>query len=90
MNLSPLFRTIIAVELADMMFSVDSIGAALAVSNDKWVLIAGALIGILLMRIASGAFIELIARYPKLETLAFILVGIAGIKLLYLAIQFTV
>lgn len=83
MNLSPLIRTIIAVELADIMFSVDSIGAALAVSEDKWVLIAGALLGILMMRIASGIFIKLIDKYPQIQPIAFILVGIAGFKLLY-------
>lgn len=83
MKLSPLFRTIIAVEMADIMFSVDSIGAALAVSEDKWILIAGAVIGILMMRIASGLFINLIAKYPITQTIAFVLVGLAGLKLIY-------
>ncbi len=87
MILSPLFKTIIAVELADIMFSVDSIGAALAVSEDKSILIAGAVIGILMMRIASGVFINLIAKYPRIQTLAFALVGVAGVKLLYQAIE---
>lgn len=87
MTLSPLIRTIIAVELADIMFSVDSIGAALAVSNVTWVLIVGAMLGILMMRIASGLFISLIAKYPRIQTLAFVLVGIAGVKLLYQAFQ---
>lgn len=80
---SALLKTIVAVELADIMFSVDSIGAALAVSNDKSILIAGAVIGILMMRLASTGFISLIARFPKIQTLAFVLVGVAGVKLIY-------
>lgn len=79
--MSPLIRTIIAVETMDIMFSVDSIGAAFGVSNQKWVLIAGGLLGIAMMRFASQIFIKLIARFPIMEKVAFILVGIAGFNL---------
>ena len=77
--LSPLWATIISVEIMDIAFSIDSIGVALAISNVKWVLIAGAILGILMMRIAANLFINLIGRYPILEKTAFVLVLIAGI-----------
>jgi len=77
--LSPLWATIISVEIMDIAFSIDSIGVALAISNVKWVLIAGAILGILMMRIAANLFINLIGRYRILEKTAFVLVLIAGI-----------
>lgn len=77
-----LWKTILAVELMDLMFSIDSVAVALAVSNEKWVLITGAIVGILMMRIAAQYFIKLIERFPILIPTAFVLVGIAGVKVL--------
>lgn len=77
--LSPLWATVVSVEIMDIMFSIDSIGVALAVSNVKWVLVVGAMLGILMMRIAANLFIGLIERYPILEKTAFFLVLVAGI-----------
>ncbi|BBH53695.1 TerC family protein [Fluviispira sanaruensis] len=74
--------TIIQVELMDLMFSIDSIAVALAISDVKWVLITGAVLGILMMRIAAQFFIKLIDKFPILEKTAFVLVGIAGINVL--------
>ena len=81
-NLSPLWATIVAVELMDIMFSIDSIGVALALSKIKWVLITGAVLGILMMRIAAQMFVRLIEKFPILEKTAFVLVGLAGINVL--------
>lgn len=75
-----IISVILAVELMDLMFSIDSIAVALAVSNEKWVLIAGAVIGILMMRIAASSFVKLIDKFPILVPTAFVLVGIAGLK----------
>ncbi len=79
--LSPLWSTIVAVELMDIMFSVDSIAVALTVSDKAWVLIAGAVLGILAMRFTAGVFIKLISGFPILEKTAFVLVLFAGIKI---------
>lgn len=79
-QLSPLWSTIVAVEIMDIMFSVDSIAAALALSSKVWVLITGALLGILMMRIAAQSFVKLIHKFPILEKTAFVLVLLAGIN----------
>jgi YkoY family integral membrane protein len=76
------WKTILAVELMDLMFSIDSVAVALAVSKEKWVLVTGAVLGILMMRVAASYFIRLIERFPILVETAFVLVGIAGIKVL--------
>lgn len=80
-SLSPLWSTIVAVELMDIMFSVDSIAVALSVSSIPWVLITGAVLGILAMRFTAQTFIKLIARFPILEKTAFVLVLLAGVKI---------
>ncbi len=81
-KISPFWSVVVAVELMDIMFSVDSIAVALALSKKTWVLILGAVLGILMMRIAAQFFITLIAKFPILTKTAFILVGIAGINIL--------
>ncbi|MCX6130179.1 MAG: hypothetical protein NTX25_14085 [Proteobacteria bacterium] len=77
-----LWKTILAVELMDLMFSIDSIAVALAVSKEKWVLITGAIAGIFMMRLAASYFIRLIEKFPILMPTAFVLVGIAGLKVM--------
>ncbi len=74
------WKTILAVELMDLMFSIDSVAVALAVSSKQWVLVLGAVIGILMMRVAASYFIKLIEKFPILVKTAFVLVGIAGLK----------
>lgn len=77
-----LWRTILAVEIMDIMFSIDSIGVALAISNVKWVLIAGAILGIVMMRMAAQMFTKLIDQFPVLKKTAFVLVGLAGVNVI--------
>ncbi|MEN9529061.1 MAG: hypothetical protein RI932_934 [Pseudomonadota bacterium] len=80
-RLSPLWSTIVAVELMDIMFSIDSIGVAFAISNQEWILVVGALLGILMMRFAATVFVKLIDKFPVLVKTAFLLVGLAGLNM---------
>lgn len=74
--------TVVAVELMDIAFSVDSILAAFAVSSEVWVLLIGGMLGILMMRTIAGVFVTLIDKVPELETTAFILIFIIALKML--------
>lgn len=73
---------ILQVELMDFMFSIDGVAVALAISNVPWVLVSGAVLGILMMRVAARYFIVLIDKFPILEKTAFVLVGVAGINII--------
>ncbi|WP_407271284.1 TerC family protein [Radiobacillus sp. PE A8.2] len=73
--------TVIAVELMDIAFSVDSILAAFAVSEQVWVLFIGGALGIIMMRTVAGVFLKLIEKIPELETTAFVLIGIIALKM---------
>lgn len=74
--------TVIAVELMDIAFSVDSVLAAFGVSEKVWVLLLGGMIGILMMRGIAGVFLKLIGRVPELETTAYLLILLIAAKML--------
>jgi YkoY family integral membrane protein len=76
--------TVFMVELTDVFFAIDSILVAVALVNDPdklWIVYTGGFLGILLLRLAATFFIKLIERYPALDTMAYLLVGWAGVKL---------
>ena len=75
------WATVISVEMMDIAFSVDSILAAFAVSDEVWVLLVGGMLGILMMRTIAGVFLTLIEKVPELENTAFILIGIISAKM---------
>ncbi|MBA3685234.1 MAG: hypothetical protein H0W72_08340 [Planctomycetes bacterium] len=82
LGLNAFWSTVVAVELTDIVFSVDSIAAAVALSDKLWVLILGGLLGILAMRFAAQGFVALLQRFPRLEGAAFVAVAVIGAKLL--------
>ena len=81
LGMNAFWSTVVAVELTDIVFSVDSILAAVALSNKQWVVITGGIIGIIAMRMVAGVFLDIIKRFPKLVDGAYIIVLFIGIKL---------
>ncbi|MNW28111.1 Inner membrane protein alx [compost metagenome] len=81
LHLSPLWTTIIAIEFMDLTFSVDSILAALALSDKFWVLFVGGCLGIVMMRGVAGLFIKLIDKYPLMNHTAYILIALIAVKM---------
>jgi len=73
---------VLAVELVDLAFSLDNVVAAVALSRELWVVMAGVFLGIVTMRVAAGAFSSLTARYPVLEATAYLLILTIGLELL--------
>lgn len=84
------WRTVIAVELMDIAFSIDSVLAAFGVSEKVWVLFLGGIFGVLMMRGVAQLFLALIDKYPELEKAAFILIIIIGVKMIAAAFGFEV
>lgn len=75
------WATVIAVEIMDLAFSLDNVFAAVAFTDNIWLICTGVFIGILAMRFVAQWFVNLLERYPFLETSAFLVIGILGIKL---------
>lgn len=76
------WRTVLAVEIMDIAFSIDSVLAAFGVSDQIWVLYLGGIFGVMMMRGVAQIFLVLIERYPELETTAYVLIGIIGAKMM--------
>lgn len=81
-GLSAFWATVVKVELTDIVFAIDSILVAVAMSPKTWVVVTGGLLGIVAMRFVIGKLLALVERYPPLVDGAFIIIAWVGIKLL--------
>jgi tellurite resistance protein TerC len=76
------WEVVLAVELADLAFSLDNVVAAVALSREFWVVMTGVALGILTMRFAAQVFTALIGREPVLAPAAYVLVLAIGLEIL--------
>jgi len=73
---------VLTVEIADLVFSLDNVVAAVSLSDKLWVVIVGVGIGILFMRFAAGLFSYAVEREPVLREAAYLLIFNIGVELL--------
>ncbi len=76
------WKTVAAVELTDIAFSIDSITAAVAMSNKIVIVWTGGILGIIFLRFMAGILVRLLEKFPRLEDLAYQLIFFIGTKLL--------
>jgi YkoY family integral membrane protein len=82
LGLSAFWATVVKVELTDIVFAVDSILVAVAMSPKTWVIITGGILGIVAMRMVIGSLLRIVRRYPALVDAAFVIIAWVGVKLL--------
>jgi YkoY family integral membrane protein len=82
MGLTAFWATVVKVELTDIVFAIDSILVAVAMSPKLWVILTGGILGIIMMRLVIGRLLYLVERYPPLVDGAFVIIGWVGLKLL--------
>jgi len=75
-------RTVLTLAFTDLAFSIDSVAAAVAISDQLILVITGALIGVVALRFTSGLFIRWLEVFSRLETAGFLAVAYVGVKLL--------
>ncbi len=80
-SLGNFWATVCLVELMDMAFSIDNVFAAVAFTPNIILVCAGVFIGILAMRFIANYFVKMMEKYTFLETAAFIVIAVLGIKL---------
>jgi YkoY family integral membrane protein len=89
---STFWPTVLAIELTDVAFAIDSIVAAIGIVGPApdpqekihpklWVILTGGMLGVVLMRFAAVIFIRLLEKFPRFELSAYLLVIVIGIKL---------
>jgi YkoY family integral membrane protein len=81
-SIGTFWATVCLVELMDMAFSIDNVFAAVAFTPNIVLVCVGVFIGILAMRFIAQWFVKLMEKFAFLETSAFVVIGILGLKLL--------
>ena len=76
------WATVALIELMDLAFSIDNVFAVVAFTDNLLLICVGVFIGILAMRLVAQAFVLLMGKYPFLETAAFVVIALLGLKLL--------
>lgn len=69
------------IEFMDIIFSVDSVLASLAISPNPVIVLIGGLIGIACMRGVAEVIMKLMRKIPELEPMAYALIFVIAIKL---------
>jgi tellurite resistance protein TerC len=76
------WSVVVAVELADLAFSLDNVVAVVALSDNLYIVMFGVAIGIITMRFAAGIFTYMIQKEPILKPAAYLVVFNIGAELL--------
>src|SRR5438067_7041187 len=82
LGLTAFWATVVKVELTDIVFAIDSILVAVAMSPKTWVILTGGILGIAMMRLVIGQLLALVERFPLLVDGAFVIIGWVAFKLL--------
>lgn len=92
--------TVVAVEIADIAFAIDSVlagvamlkplteaqkAAGLVIHPKIWVVYVGAIVGIVLLRVAAGMLLSFLSKYPVFDHVAYVIVGWVGVKLAFMS-----
>ena len=75
------WATVALVELMDLAFSIDNVFAAVAFTDHIYLIYIGVFIGILAMRFVAQGFVRLMEKFSFLETAAYLVIAVLGIKL---------
>lgn len=81
LHISRFWQVVISIELMDIVFSIDSVLASLAVSSNPVIVLIGGMIGILAMRGIAEMIMGLMSKIPELNGMAYFLILFISIKL---------
>lgn len=73
---------VLTLAVTDLAFSLDSVAAAVAVTDRLVLVMAGGVIGVVALRLTAELFIRWLDQYRHLETAGYLAVGFVGLRLL--------
>jgi len=76
------WQAIPMIAFTDLAFSLDSVTTAIAVSDEVWLVLTGATVGIIALRFTAELFIRWLEEFLHLEDAGYITVGLVGLRLL--------
>ncbi len=90
------WKTVFLIEFFDLAFAIDSIVTGIAfiepspsatIPDKLWIVYVGGMLGLLGIRYTAGLFSQLLDRFPRLETSAYLLIGWIALKLSVIALD---
>jgi YkoY family integral membrane protein len=81
-GLPGLGSVVVTLALTDLAFSLDSVAAAVAVTDRLLLVMAGGVIGVVALRLTAELFIRWLEVFRHLETAGYLAVGLVGLRLL--------
>ncbi|WP_418236009.1 TerC family protein [Companilactobacillus allii] len=80
-HISRFWQVVISIELMDIVFSIDSVLASLAISSNPVIVLIGGMIGILAMRGIAELIMGWMEKIPELQGMAYFLILFISVKL---------
>ena len=80
-KISPFWKTVIAIELADLAFAIDQVLVAVAYTEKYLLIVLSSFAAILMLRISAILLTKIIDWFPSIEQIAYAVVGFVGLKL---------
>jgi YkoY family integral membrane protein len=77
-----LWQAIPLIALTDLAFSMDSVTTAIALADDRWLVITGGVVGIITLRFLAELFIRWLQDYRHLQDAGYLTVTLVGARLL--------
>ena len=77
-----LWQAIPLIAVTDLAFSLDSVTTAIALVNDRWLVILGGVIGIIMLRLMAELFIRWLKEFVHLQDAGYVTVALVGARLL--------
>jgi YkoY family integral membrane protein len=89
LRISPFWKTVIAIELADLAFAIDQVLVSVAYTEKYLLIVLSSFAAILMLRISAMLLTKIIDWFPRIEQIAYAVVGFVGLKLIasYWAIE---
>jgi YkoY family integral membrane protein len=79
---SSLWQAIPMIAVTDLAFSLDSVTTAIALSNERWLVMTGGIFGVITLRFMAGLFIRWLEEYVHLQDAGYLTVTLVGLRLL--------
>jgi len=76
-----IFKVILLLSITDLAFSIDSVTAAVAISDQILLVIAGTFVGVVALRFTADLFIRWLEIFNNLESAGYLAVAIVALKL---------
>ncbi|MEM9138010.1 MAG: hypothetical protein AAGB01_11785 [Cyanobacteria bacterium P01_F01_bin.42] len=79
---SSLWQLVPLIAITDLAFSLDSVTTAIALADDRWLVISGGIIGIIALRFLAELFIRWLDEFKHLQDAGYLTVVLVGLRLL--------